>query len=211
VAALTGGDVPGPDLDFWEKRFTAGTTPWDRGAPGPQLLRWLDDGTIGPGLRVAVPGCGSGHDVALLARAGRLATGIDYAPAALALARQRLASEGLHAELVQADVTSWQPAAPFDLIYEQTCWCALHPDRWSAYAAQLHRWIRPGGQLLLMLMQYLRPSASEGRVEGPPYHVDIHAARALLAEPLWAWPAPPYPRVEHPLGWGEFAIVLQRR
>lgn len=203
--------MAGPDLDFWQQRFVAGTTPWDRGAPGPQLRRWLDEALIAPGQRVAVPGCGSGHDVAMLATAGVKVTGIDYAPAALDLARAHLARTGTTAELIQADVTQWSPETPFDVVYEQTCWCALHPDRWHAYTQQLHRWIRPGGHLLLMLMQCLRPSAAEGRIDGPPYHVDVHAARALLAEPHWAWTAPPYPRIEHPAGWAELAVVVQRR
>jgi len=35
----------------------------------------------------------------------------------------------------------------FDAIYEQTCLCALYPDRWRQYADQLHRWLAPGGRL----------------------------------------------------------------
>ena len=30
-----------------------------------------------------------------------------------------------------------KPAAPLAAVYEQTCLCALHPDLWTAYAAQL--------------------------------------------------------------------------
>jgi SAM-dependent methyltransferase len=203
--------MPGPDLDFWQRRFVSGDLPWDRGAAGPQLQRWWSDGVIRPGVRIAVPGCGTGHDVAWLARAGAQVTGIDYAPAALERARETLRQADAQASLVAADVTAWAPGEPFDAVYEQTCWCALHPDRWAAYAQRLQSWLRPGGQLLLMLMQAPRPGAAEGRLEGPPYHMDVHGARALLPLETWDWPAPPYPRVEHPRGWAELAIVLQRR
>lgn len=203
--------MPGPDRDFWQQRFAQRQTPWDRGAPGPQLRRWIDEGVIAPGQRVAVPGCGSGHDVLALARAGCGVTAIDYAEAAVALTRERLAGASAAAEVVQADVLQWRPAAPLDAVYEQTCWCALHPDHWAAYAAQLHAWLAPGGALLLLAMQCRRDGAAEGRIEGPPYHMDIHAVRALLPSERWAWPAPPYTPVPHPAGWTELALVLRRR
>jgi SAM-dependent methyltransferase len=200
----------GPDRDFWQQRFAARQTPWDRGEPGPQLVQWLADGTLGAGLEIAVPGCGSGHEVLALARAGCRVTAIDYAAAAIELTRERLAGAGATAALVQADVCAWQPAAPLDAVYEQTCWCALHPDHWQTYARQLHAWLRPGGRLLLLAMQFLRPGAASGRIEGPPYHMDIQMLRALLPSSAWRWPAPPYPAVPHPMGWAELAIVLTR-
>ena len=202
--------MAGPNRDFWQQRFAKAQTPWDRGAPGPQLERWIADGTLAPGLRIAVPGCGSGHDVLALAAACAV-TAIDYAEAAVALTRERLAAAGLRANVVQADVLAWQPAATLDAVYEQTCWCALHPDHWQAYAQQLQRWLRPGGRLLLMAMQCRRDGAEEGRIEGPPYHMDINAVRALLPASHWDWPAPPYARVPHPVGWTELAMVLTRR
>lgn len=201
----------GPDRDFWQQCFERRHTPWDRGVAGPQIAHWRADGTLTPGLRIAVPGCGSGHDAVALAQAGCAVTALDYADAAVAQTRERLAAAPLAASVVQADVLAWLPAEPLDAVYEQTCWCALHPDHWQAYAHQLQRWLRPGGRLLLLAMQCLRPGAAEGRIEGPPYHMDIQMLRALLPLPQWAWPAPPYARVPHPVGWFELALVLTRR
>jgi len=203
--------MAGPDRDFWQQRFEQKHTPWDRGVAGPQIARWIACGTLTPGLRIAVPGCGGGHDALALARAGCSVIAIDYAEAAVALTRERLAAAHATAELVQADVLEWQPDAPLDAVYEQTCWCALHPDHWTAYAAQLARWLRPGGRLLMLAMQCRRDSAAEGRIEGPPYHMDINAVRALLPTAHWQWPSPPYERVPHAMGWTELAIVLTRR
>jgi methyl halide transferase len=199
----------GPTQDFWQQRFEQRQTPWDRGTPSPQLLQWLQDEVLLEGQRVAVPGCGSGHDVAALAQARCIVTAVDYADAAIALTRERLGT--LAATVVQADVLHWLPDAPLDAVFEQTCWCALHPDHWVAYAAQLHRWLRPGGRLLLMAMQCRRDSAGIGRIDGPPYHTDINAVRALLPSPLWQWPAPPYAVVQHPTaGWSELGLVVTR-
>ena len=200
----------GPDRDFWQQRFERGQTPWDRGGANPQLARWLADGHVQPGTAIAVPGCGSGHDVLALAQHGCSVVAVDYAEAAVTLTRDRIAAAGMQVDVVQADVLDWQPAAPLDMVFEQTCWCALHPDHWVAYAAQLQRWLRPGGRLLLLAMQCLRAGAAEGRIEGPPYHMDIQMLRALLPATQWSWPTPPYERVPHPAGWTELALVLTR-
>ena len=202
----------GPDTAFWERRFETRETPWDRGGVNPQLRQWLSDGTIAASAgAIAVPGCGSGHEVAALAAAGCAVIALDYASAAIALTQQRLAVQQLRAELVQADVLAWRPAAPLAAVYEQTCLCALHPDHWTAYAAQLHAWLRPGGRLLALFMQAPREGGSQGFVEGPPYHCHIHAMRALFPAPLWDWPKPPYAQVSHPRGSQELAVVLTRR
>ena len=204
--------MAGPDRDFWQQRFERGDTPWDRGASSPQLDAWLAAGALPAGGRVAVPGCGSGHEVATLARSGFEVTGLDYAAAAIAITGERLHADGLSAQLEQADVLAWRPEMPLDAVYEQTCLCALHPDAWAAYAEQLYRWLRPGGTLALLAMQALREGAAEGRIEGPPYHVDVNALRALLPSSRWRWPAPPYARVPHPSkGWFELALLLVRR
>lgn len=203
--------MPGPDLQFWEDRFARGHTPWDRGGANPQLAVWISAGVFAAGDRVLVPGSGAGHELPALAAHGCRVTALDYAAAAVQQSRQALAFASLPGEVVEADVLQWQPDAPVDAVYEQTCLCALHPDRWFAYSRQLARWLRPGGCLAALFMQARKDSAADGFIAGPPHHCDIHAMRALFAEPEWQWPAPPYPRVPHPIGSEELALVLVRR
>ncbi|MEW6163960.1 MAG: methyltransferase domain-containing protein [Pseudomonadota bacterium] len=202
----------GPTQDFWQARFAEGKLPWDRGAPNPQLAAWLADGTLAPGIRILVPGCGQGWEVAALAAAGLAVTGIDFAHNALALCRCLLERDGTAAELLDANVLHWQPATPVDAVFEQTCLCALYPDYWTTYAHQLHAWIRPGGRLFALFMQAPRPDAALGIIEGPPYHCDINAMRALFPATLWDWPKPPYPQVRNPgIERTELAVILTRK
>ena len=191
--------VSGPTREFWQSRFESRNTPWDRGEANPQLHAWLAGGALRP-CRILVPGCGSGYEVAVLAAAGFDVTAIDYAPAAVASTRGRLAASGLHADLVEGDALAWMPAQRFDAIYEQTCLAALHPDDWHAYADRID-----------LFVQILRPGAVDGVVHGPPYHCDVNAMRALFPSSRWHWPKPPYPRVAHPMNFSELAVVLEHR
>jgi len=201
--------MAGPTREFWDQRFSEGNTPWDRGETNPQLHAWLAAGAVAP-CRILVPGCGTGHEAATLAAAGFDVTALDYSPEAIARTRSRLDAADLKATIVQADALAWQPGKAFDAIYEQTCLCALYPDLWRDYADRLHGWLKPDGKLLALFVQFLRPAAAEGRVEGPPYHCDINAMRALFPEPRWRWPKPPYARTSHPRGLAELAVVLRR-
>ena len=202
--------MTGPTPAFWQQRFDQRQTPWDRGGPSPQLLSWLDSGALAP-CRILVPGCGSGWEVAELARRGFDVTGLDYAPAAVQRTRELLQSRQLAGEVLQADVLHFEPQRPFDAIYEQTCLCAIHPDHWIAYAQRLHQWLVPGATLWGLFVQMPRPAAvQEGRIEGPPYHCDINAVRALFAGSHWHWPKPPYDRVPHPSLSHELAVPLVR-
>ena len=210
-ARAVGERMPGPTPSFWQQRFEAGNVPWDRGQSNPQLGAWLASGVLHPGQSVIVPGCGSGHEVTALAAAGCRVIALDYVAAAVELTRQRLHDSGQQAEIHRADVLQWKPDAVADAVYEQTCLCALHPDQWTHYAAQLQAWLRPGGVLCALFMQARRDSAGQGIIEGPPYHCDINAMRSLFRSSHWDWPKPPYAAVAHPRGWVELAVVLTRR
>lgn len=175
------------------------------------MLAWIESGALQP-CRIAVPGCGSGWEVAELARRGFEVVAIDCTQAACDRTRSLLGADGLRAEVVQADVLDWRPDRAFDAVYEQTCLCALHPTCWRRYEASLAAWIRPAGRLHALFVQRPRPGAvSEGLIEGPAYHCDINAMRMLFDDARWAWPAPPYTRVPHASGFHELGMVIGRR
>jgi SAM-dependent methyltransferase len=202
--------MAGPTVEFWQERYQNQQIGWDRGAVNPQLHAWLDAGHLQP-CRIAVPGCGSGWEVAELAQRGFEVTAIDYAAEAVARTRSLLDALGLSARVIQADVLHWQPDAPIDAVYEQTCLCALHPDHWIAYGQSLRRWLVPGGRLYALFMQSVKPEAAAGFVQGPPYHCDVHAMRALFHDAHWQWEKPPYPQVTHPNNMYELAVCLNAR
>lgn len=182
----------------WEERYQQGSTGWDQGGPSVALDHWLE--SMPPG-RVLVPGCGHGHEIAVLAQAGHQVTAVDIAPTPVARLKQTLAEVGLAAEVLQADLLHWEPTVPFDFIYEQTCLCALDPEHWAEYAQRLHRWLKPGGRLYALFMQTDR----EG---GPPYHCPLPQMRQLFSPEQWRWPSGEALQLPRPGGNCELGYVL---
>jgi SAM-dependent methyltransferase len=104
----------------------------------------------GRGKRVLEIGVGAATDFVNWARSGAQLSGVDLTPAAIELARERLALEGLEADLRVADAENLPfPDATFDVVYSHG---VLHhtPDTEKSIA-EVHRVLEPGGTALLML------------------------------------------------------------
>ncbi len=185
----------------WNTRYLANDTPWDRGTVSPFLWHHLD--RLPANLQVLVPGCGTGHEVVALAAVGHQVTALDLAPEALRRCQERLENKDLRAELLQGDVLTWQPQRTFDLVYEQTCLCALDPSERDVYAQRLLEWVSPEGLLLAAFFQ----THTE---DGPPYHCGLDEMRQLFPPSLWRWPEHPPLRIDHPLGPYELGVALKR-
>jgi SAM-dependent methyltransferase len=146
----------------WEDRYQSGDMPWEKGEASPGLVDFLN---AHPKLRrgtVLVPGCGTGHDVRAWARAGFKATGLDIAPSAIRLSRERTAAAKLRAKFEQLNFLHDSPALRFDWVFEHTLFCAIDPSDREAYVKAVLRWLRPGGQYLAV--NYLIPDE-----DGPPF------------------------------------------
>ena len=182
--------------DFWESRFQASRTPWERGGLNPAFLAWRDSGVLTP-CRILAPGAGRSPEPRALAEAGFDVVALDLADSAVQAQAAQLGAD----RAIQADVIRWQPTTPFDAVYDQTCLCALPPELWHAYEAQLRRWLRPGGRLFMLFMQ-------TGREGGPPFDCPIPAMRQLFQ--AWQWPQAMPDPVPHGLGGAEQPVVLTR-
>jgi methyl halide transferase len=196
-------DPPSTQAIDWEDRYREGTTRWERPALHPAFLDWQESGTLAP-CHILVPGAGRSTEPLAMAEAGFAVTVVDAAPTAVATQRARLERVHLKAHVELADLFAWQPAVPFDAVYDQTCLCALPPKLWPDYAARLHLWLRPAGRLFILFMQ-------TGKDGGPPFHCEVTAMRALFDASRWAWPDALAPTVPHTSGVGtEQPVVLAR-
>jgi SAM-dependent methyltransferase len=146
----------------WEARYQSGDMPWEKGAASPGLVDFL---AAHPELvkgTVAIPGCGTGHDVRAWARAGFEAWGFDLAPSAIRLATEKTAAAGLKAVFRQGDFLKDVPDQKFDWLFEHTLYCAIDPVQRDEYVRAVERWLRPDGQFLAV--HYMIRDK-----EGPPF------------------------------------------
>lgn len=152
--------------DFWADIYRAKDDGWDLGGAAPPLESLLKSDPPTPsGGKVAVVGCGRGHDARLFARAGYATWGFDFVPYAIDEGRRLAAEEGLDINYEVRDVFALPDAYPghFDVVWEYTCYCAIDPSRRDEYLSVLHRIIAPGGMLLGLFYPL-----QEG-TDGPPF------------------------------------------
>lgn len=156
--------------EFWETRYRERFTPWDAGGAPPRFAAWARG--LAPGTRVLVPGCGSAHEVRLLAEAGADVLAIDFSPAAVALAREQLGS--LAPRVIEADFFHFDAGEGFQAVYERAFLCALPRRLWPDYARRMAQVLRPGGEL----SGYFFFDDNE---RGPPFGTSAQALRTLLS------------------------------
>ncbi len=106
------------------------------------------------GKRVLEIGCGTGSLSIMLARQGAIVTGVDAAPAMLAVAQQKIAAANLEDQisLIFMDatlITERLPAGSFDLIVSTLVFSELPPEEQRFVLNACHKLLTPGGSLLI--------------------------------------------------------------
>jgi cyclopropane fatty-acyl-phospholipid synthase-like methyltransferase len=121
--------------------------PWDTGISPPELLEFIQ--THNPGRAIDI-GCGTGTNVVTLVNAGWKVTGVDFAPRAIKIARQKLNQAGVGATLLIRDATKLQGInGPFDLAFDLGCFHGIPQDRKSKYLERLDQILAPNGFWLM--------------------------------------------------------------
>lgn len=145
---------------YWEERYKNDQAPWDTGTVTPAIKQYTDQLTD-KALHILVPGAGNGHEFEYLVKQGfDKAVMLDIAREPLDNAAMRL-PELDPARLIHADF--FEHAGRYDLIIEQTFFCALSPDLREAYVNKMHSLLAPGGKLAGLLFDF--PLTEQG----PPF------------------------------------------
>ncbi len=191
----------------WRERYQTGETPWEKGKPHPELPFLLSEhrGLVVEAENILVPGCGFGHDAALINSVARTEVlGLDLAEEAMAQARGRYDSRGL--AWTVGDLFKWP--GHYDLVFEHTCFCAIPVARRTDYVAAMARLIPPGGHLLGIF--FLNPD-HEGE-EGPPFGVTPDELLAFFKGNFeLVWSKPPERTFAGRAGEGRELNMLWRR
>ncbi|GAB2767946.1 hypothetical protein HNQ93_000096 [Hymenobacter luteus] len=151
------------DAAYWQQRYLAGQTGWDTGGITPPLRDYFAQ--LGPpdARRILIPGAGRAYEAEYLHRQGWPNVWVaDVATAPLQSLHQRV-PDFPPQHLLQQDFFRLAPTPAYDLIVEQTFFCALDPGLRPAYAQQCAHLLQPGGTLMGLLFD------TEFSQPGPPF------------------------------------------
>jgi SAM-dependent methyltransferase len=148
------------DEFFWNDQYNANTTGWDLGEVSPPIKAYIDQLTI-KDLRILIPGCGNSHEAAYALQQGFTnITVIDIAPTLVTRLQEKYTGNA-NIKIIQGDF--FEHAGEYDIIIEQTFFCALDPALRENYVTKMHQLLAPGGKLVGLLFN------REFEQPGPPF------------------------------------------
>ena len=157
--------------NFWNQRYASGETPWTLHAV-PAAVRSFVKRRQRRGTTVLIPGCGTDLEVLqFFQTAGFEVTAIDFS--SVAVAQTRKALRNFDGQIIRGDFFKFDFQNRFDLIYERTFLCALHPRRWPKYAKRVAQLLRPRGKLVGIFFYGKEP-------EPPPYSLSETGAAEIF-------------------------------
>jgi ubiquinone/menaquinone biosynthesis C-methylase UbiE len=134
-----GREVSGGKRPDWEAHYQQPGY-WCGAEPVAFLREHLAELPVGAALDLAM---GEGRNAVFLARHGFAVTGIDNSPTAIAKARSRAAQEGVHLNVIEADLENYRlPKEEFDVVL---CFYYLQRTLFRPMVAAL----KPGGALMM--------------------------------------------------------------
>ena len=149
------------DKDYWDCRYQNNQTGWDVGEATLPLKEYINQLT-NKNCSILIPGCGNGYEAEYLLQNGFTnITLIDIAPAAVDTLKTKLKKfEDKQLRIICGDFFKLNDS--FDLIIEQTFFCALQPVLRNDYVNKMFDLLNDKGKLGGVLFNHF----FEG---GPPF------------------------------------------
>lgn len=161
------------NAEFWEQRYQDKSTGWDIGYVSTPIKNYIDQLTDKE-LEILVPGAGNGYEVAYLYDKGFQQTKVvEIASTPLSNLKSNCPDIPDN-HLFQQDFFNHE--GKYDLIIEQTFFCALNPDLRDMYVAKMHRLLKPGGKLVGLLFDFPLDE------KGPPFGGCIEEYQARFSK-----------------------------
>ena len=135
-------------IDYWTQRYEKQQHAWDLGQISPPIKAYVDQ-LEDKEIHILIPGCGSGYEGAYLWKKGFKNVHIlDFSPLPLDAFKEENPDFPLH-QIHCEDFLKHE--ARYDLILEQTLFCAIDPLLRLNYASHASHLLREGGKLVGVL------------------------------------------------------------
>lgn len=152
--------VAGVDGKYWDQRWQTAETGWDIGYAAPAIMEFMQTVTD-KGITILIPGCGNAYEAEALVQAGfKHITLLDISETLVQQLSAKYGDSGA-IKIIRGDF--FEHEEQYDLIIEQTFFCALNPALRQAYAAKAASLLKENGQIIGLLFNRIFQQ------EGPPY------------------------------------------
>ncbi len=159
------------DDAYWQARWEAENTPWDIGHASPAIVDFVK-ANIAKDAKILIPGCGNAYEAEALLNLGYENVHIiDLSKTALALFIDRVPHFPM-AHIHCGDFFEMKDS--FDVIIEQTFFCALEPTLRNAYAQKVYELLKSEGILTGLLFNIPL------NADKPPFGGDIEAYKLIF-------------------------------
>lgn len=147
------------DKKFWDQRWKDQQTGWDIGYVSTPIKAYFDREN-NTELKILIPGCGNSYEAEYLYNKGfKNVYVIDISEHAIDSFQSRC-PDFPNDHCICSDFFELEDQ--FDLVVEQTFFCAIHPDMRDRYVEKMRSIIKPGGKLVGLMFDFPLES-------GPPF------------------------------------------
>ena len=161
------------DEQYWTERYDAGKDGWDLGCISPPIKEYIDQLT-NKDIKILIPGAGISHEAEYIHNQGFTNLYVcDISNVPLDNLKDRVTSFPID-NLIHRNFFEIQDE--FDLVLEQTFFCALNPLLRQDYIEQMSKIIKPKGSLIGLLF------SMEFDKEGPPFGGVINKYKAMFSK-----------------------------
>lgn len=136
------------DAAYWEAQYKTKTIGWDLGKISPPIQSYVNS-IDNKNSKILIPGCGNSYEAEYLLEHGFTSiTVIDIAPTPVADLKEKFQNNP-NIQIILGDFFEHQ--GKYDLIIEQTFFCALPPLMRQKYVWKMHQLLADEGKLAGLL------------------------------------------------------------
>jgi methyl halide transferase len=133
------------NADYWDSRYQTSQTGWDIGYPSPAIVSYFER-LKDKNSALLIPGCGNAYEGEAIHNMGFTnLTLLDYAENSKRNFLERVSGFSEN-NFITGDF--FEHKGSYDIIVEQTFFCALNPDLRSMYVDSMHELLAPGGKIV---------------------------------------------------------------
>ena len=136
---------------YWQNRYETNDAIWDAGEITTPLKEYIDQ-IEDKSIKILIPGCGNGYEFEYLINKGfENSFVVEFAQAPIDNLKKRMPNCNPN-QFIVSDF--FELEGSYDLIIEQTFFCALNPELRAKYVQKMLSLLLPKGKLIGLFFQF---------------------------------------------------------